>query len=169
MSLSRRIAGASLLALLSHPTPPATAASAPVSSGLGVVDQLLGDVAQMLGDRERWPQAAKLLEAPELQPVSLNRLFDSCIERPTVKDRLMDQAAFIVYYEEVRYNDLRLEPEQPSRRAEQNGLKKEVLRAIEDERAELAYLLKAPPGEDATDLIAYSTKATFALRKFLQL
>ena len=79
----------------------------------------------------------------------------------------MDQAAFIVYYEEVRYNDKRLEPQVPSARADQNGKKKEFPRALADERAELSFLLKQE--DDPADLRRYSAAALRSLTEFLEL
>ncbi len=130
---------------------------------LKLVDELIADPA-------RWPEAESLLRAPPLQDAVLSKAFESAVDPPTTKDRLMDQAAFIVYYEEVRYNDKRLEPQTPSRRAVQNGLKKEVLRAVADELAEVSFLVKQNAGlDDADDLRTYSSTAQKALAEFLKL
>ena len=48
-----------------------------------------------------------------------------------------NNAAFIVYYEEVRYKDTRLEPQTPGLRAQQNGARREALAAIDELRAEV--------------------------------
>ena len=79
----------------------------------------------------------------------------------------MNNAAFIVYYEERRYNDTRLEPQVPSLRAEQNGRKKELLRALADEKAELTFLLKAD--DDPADLRSFAAAARTALTDFIAL
>ena len=164
-SIGRRGVFASLLALVAQPRALPAPAAPPALEGLQAT---LIKVDGMLGDASKWPQAAALLEAPELQEKALAKIFDAVIDPPTLKDRAMDQAAFIVYYEEKRYNDFRLEPQEPSRRANQNGLKREILRAVADERAEVEYLIKAP-GEDPSDLLKYSRDAREALSKFLKL
>ena len=163
---SRRAVGGLLVALLAQrPPPPATAKGSAPPSVQALLEVMLS-VDGLLADRATWKQAESQLEG--LSEESLARAFDAAIEPPTAKDRLMDQAAFIVYYEERRYGDLRLEPQTPSRRAEQNGLKKSALRAIADERAELKYLLSAPTDEDASDLQRYSRDACAAISKFLE-
>ena len=128
----------------------------------------LKEVDGLLALPSQWPEAAQVLSAPPLQVSTLTKLFDAAIDQPTAKERVMDQSAFIVYYEEARYGDLRLEPQTPSRRAEQNGLKKEMLRAVEDELAEVNFLIRQPH-EDASDLRAYSARAQQALGDFLAL
>ena len=54
-----------------------------------------------------------------------------------------------------------------SARAEQNGKKKEFLRALADERAELSFLLKQD--DDDADLRRYSAASTRLLAEFLEL
>ena len=53
---------------------------------------------------------------------------------------LRNNAAFIVYYEEVRYKDTRLEPQTPGLRAQQNGVRREALAAIDELRAEVRVM-----------------------------
>ena len=53
---------------------------------------------------------------------------------------LRNNAAFIVYYEEVRYKDTRLEPQTPGLRAQQNGARREALAAIDELRAEVRVM-----------------------------
>jgi len=85
----------------------------------------------------------------------------------------MNNAAFIVYYEESRYGDTRLEPQTPSRRAEQMGYKKSTLSALDDLRLELDYAVSKATPEEAADeqaeLMGFSGAARDALAAFLQL
>ena len=77
-----------------------------------------------------------------------------------------NNAAFIVYYEERRYSDTRLEPQAPGLRALQNGAKLDTLRAMDDLKAEFRFVLAdASRQGDAEDLRAYcaATKAGFDL------
>ena len=54
----------------------------------------------------------------------------------------------------------------PSLRAEQNGKKKELLRALADEKAEIAYLLKAD--DDPAELRAYAAARARRWTSFLR-
>ena len=163
--------GALLATALALTPPPArlAAATPPQAcslSQLGVAQQILTDVERLLPERSSWVQAQSRLES--LEDATLQRSLAACVDPKTLKETAMNNAAFIVYYEERRYNDLRLEPEVPSLRAEQNGRIKELTRALADERAELAFLLKSPD-EDAADLRAYSATARKALADFIAL
>ena len=151
-----------------------SAASFSADAALSLLDSArlkLSRADELIPDQTRWTEVETLLTGPEFQNDVLMRAFDTVVDPPTVKDRMMDQAAFIVYYEEKRYNDFRLEPQVPGRRAQQNGFKKDVLRAIADERAEIQFLRKSssPSEEDLTDLKAYSAAALRALDDFLAL
>ena len=137
---------------------------------LGVFSKLEGIGAfslaeKLLPTRDRWTEASALLQS--VDDATLQKNLDACVDAKTFKDVAMDQAGFIVYYEERRYGDLRLEPQTPSNRAEQNGRKKELMRALADEKAELAYLLKAD--DDPAELRAYAASARKALDDFLSL
>jgi hypothetical protein len=149
---------------------PAFAAPASRFESLLVAQAKLKLVNELVADPARWPEVEAMLKAPPLENSALSKAFEAVVDPPTAKDRLMDQAAFIVYYEEVRYNDRRLEPQTPSRRATQNGLKREVLRAVADELAEVSFLVQQKAGiADADDLRMYLTTAQKALDDFLTL
>jgi hypothetical protein len=149
---------------------PAFAAPASRFESLLVAQAKLKLVNELVADPARWPEVEAMLKAPPLENSALSKAFEAVVDPPTAKDRLMDQAAFIVYYEEVRYNDRRLEPQTPSRRATQNGLKREVLRAVADELAEVSFLVQHKAGiADADDLRMYLTTAQKALDDFLTL
>ena len=170
LPLGRRALVTSLLTGLALPGSGPALAAGPALAPLQEAQAKLRSVDDLLKEPARWPEASAILKAPPLQESTLTRLFEAAVDQPTTKDRLMDQAAFIVYYEEVRYNDKRLEPVTPSRRAEQNGLKKEVLRAVADELAEVDFLIKqSGTTDDAAELRAYSANAQRALGEFLAL
>jgi len=82
----------------------------------------------------------------------------------------MNNAAFVVYYEERRYSDTRLEPQTPGLRAQQNGFKRETLTALEDLRAELRFLAKQPKvnADDVVDVMRYGTSARVAMDSYLR-
>ena len=164
--LSRRAFAFALSAAITAPLREraAHAADGPLAQ-LQSAQQTLGKVDGLLAARSSWPEAQRLLST--LDDGVLSKAFEACADPASAKDVLMQNAAFIVYYEEVRYNDKRLEPTTPSVRAEQNGRKKEFLRALADEKAELSFLLKQE--DDATDLRSYSAAAQKALREFLAL
>ena len=69
----------------------------------------------------------------------------------------------------ARYKDTRLEPQTPSLRAEQNGRKREFLRALEDTTLELSYLQSHPEESDSSDLRRFAATALGALRDFISL
>lgn len=69
----------------------------------------------------------------------------------------------------ARYKDTRLEPQTPSLRAEQNGRKKEFLRALEDTTLELSFLQSHPEEGDTSDLRNFAATALDALRAFISL
>lgn len=169
--LSRRAVAASLLAVFaSKPPLPLIAASAPAScqtSSLLEAQKTLEQVEQLLPNRASWPDAAKLLGNLEIN--ALGKSLEVCVDPKSLKDQAMNNAAFIVYYEEARYKDTRLEPQTPSLRAEQNGRKKELLRALEDAQLELNYLQSHPEENDSSDLRAFTKQARGALQEFLAL
>lgn len=169
--LTRRCAASLLTAALAARPSPGWSAQGACSAATGTLAgalRTLDDIDGLLADAASWTEAAERLERESaLRPSALQAAFDACVEPLTAKENWMEQNAVVVYYEERRYNDLRLEPQAPSRRAEQNGYKKEALRAIEDERAELRFLAKQPGGEDGADLRRYSADARRALRAFL--
>ena len=121
----------------------------------------------MLSDRKRWPQAKSLLDG--VGEAALTKSLESCVEPKTLTEQAMNNAAFIVYYEERRYNDLRLEPQAPGLRAEQNGRKNEFMRALADEKAELAFLIEHPEEDSVADLRAYAASASKTLGEFIAL
>ena len=126
---------------------------------------LLSNDKSISGDAMQ--EAKSLLDG--LGAKELSQSLEACVEPKSLKDRAMDQAAFIVYYEEVRYGDTRLEPQVPSKRAEQNGRMKEFLRALEDERAELAYLLDGHLDEDTSELRKYAATTSASIEEFRKL
>lgn len=146
-----------------------TSTSSPLDTVLRAQQQL-ESARLLLKDRNKWDEAATLLTAAES---GLEKALESMVEQPSLKEKAMNNAAFIVYYEERRYADTRLEPQDPGRRAEQNGARKDFLRAFADEKAELSYLLKSGSGseeaEDTADLEAYAEAAKKALALFLTL
>ena len=166
----RRLLVAALVSSSLSRLNPAFAAPASRFESLLVAQAKLKLVNELVADPARWPEVEAMLKAPPLENSALSKAFEAVVDPPTAKDRLMDQAAFIVYYEEVRYNDRRLEPQTPSRRATQNGLKREVLRAVADELAEVSFLVQQKAGiADADDLRMYLTTAEKALDEFLML
>ena len=170
LSIPRRLLVAALVSSSLSRLNPAFAAPASPFESLLVAQSKLRLVDGLVADPARWPEVEAVLKAPPLENSALSKAFEAVVDPPTAKDRLMDQAAFIVYYEEVRYNDRRLEPQTPSRRATQNGLKREVLRAVADELAEVSFLVQQKAGiADADDLRMYLTTAEKALDEFLML
>jgi len=167
---ARRLLVAALVSSSLSRLNPAFAAPASRFESLLVAQAKLKLVNELVADPARWPEVEAMLKAPPLENSALSKAFEAVVDPPTAKDRLMDQAAFIVYYEEVRYNDRRLEPQTPSRRATQNGLKREVLRAVADELAEVSFLVQQKAGiADADDLRMYLSTAQKALDDFLTL
>ena len=126
----------------------------------------------LLAKPSSWSEAAELLEAPPLG-TGLAAVLDACTEQPGLKDNLMNNAAFLVYYEEARYKDTRLEPQEPGLRARQNGARREAIAAIDDLRSELQFLLKGPSSaadaEDLADLSRYSATGRRALEQYVSL
>ena len=176
------------------PQPKPSHAATDGLSQLRAAQQTLVRVDGLLPERGSWPEAQRLLNT--LDDGALTKALEAAVDPKSLKDTAMDQAAFIVYYEEVRYNDKRLEPQTPVRqgsnpgltsrhqaalllthtcaprlgqsaRADQNGKKKEFLRALADERAELSFLLKQD--DDVADLRRYSAASARWLAEFLEL
>ena len=108
-----------------------------------------------------------MLRSEAVHEPALKAAFDACTEAVSTKEKLMNNAAFIVYYEERRYGDLRLEPQTPGRRAVQNGFRAEALRALADEKLEIDYLIKAGDNESTDDLLGYSATARKAIKSFV--
>ncbi len=109
-------------------------------------------------------QCAKAVDSEVLE-----RAFKALTDKKTPKDVAMDQAAFIVYYEEARYKDYRLEPTEPSRRANQNGYRKAALSGLSDLKAEAAYLASdAGASESDEDLRGYLSTTLEALDSFIE-
>ena len=123
--LARRAVAASLLTFIARPDPlPAAAPPSCSRSALTTIRETLAQSEKLLPTRDKWPEAQSLLNG--VDDAALQKNLDACVESKTFKDVAMDQSAFIVYYEERRYGDTRLEPQTPSLRAEQNGKKKEL-------------------------------------------
>ena len=170
VTLTRRALAASLLALCAQPPAALLAAQPPTACSLpSLVDanNKLISAEKMLADRGRWPEALTVLNG--VDEAALLRALEGCVDPKTLTEQAMNNAAFIVYYEERRYSDVRLEPQTPSLRAEQNGRKKELMRALADEKAELAYLTKPGVEDDPSELKAYAATARKALGDFLAL
>lgn len=126
LDLARRSLAALLLAA-SRPPPPLLAAQQPASCSLQALSstqQALVASERLLSDRDRWSEAKAIIDG--VDEGALQKALEACVDPKTFKEQAMNNAAFIVYYEERRYGDLRLEPQTPSLRAEQNGHKKEL-------------------------------------------
>ena len=168
-TLSRRalttIALSAATTLPLHQHTAAAAADAGPLAQLQAAQSTLAKVDSLLTQKGSWPEAQRLLSS--LDDGVLTKALEACADPASLKENLMNNAAFIVYYEERRYADTRLEPQTPGARAEQNGKKKEFLRALADERAELSFLLKQE--DDPADLRSYSAAAQRSLREFLAL
>lgn len=119
-------------------------------------------------------QAFAIMEAREFEGKSLGPLLDALTQKESAVESAMQNAAFIIYYEERRYSDLRLEPKEPGLRAKENGFRSDLLRFVEDLRAELRFIVDGAGGaeadpEDFDDLRKYSRAASEALRSFIAL
>lgn len=170
--LSRRSAlvASCWLAALSTSPPSSLAAAPPTAcapSDLLSAQAALERVEKLLPQRTDWPEAAKLLAS--IDATSMGKALDACVDPKSFKEQAMNNAAFIVYYEEARYKDTRLEPQTPSLRAEQNGRKKEFLRALEDTTLELQFLTSHPEESDVSELRRFAATASGALRDFVSL
>ena len=170
--LSRRgaLVASCWLAALSTSPPSSLAAAPPTAcapSDLLSAQAALERVEKLLPQRTDWPEAAKLLAS--IDATSMGKALDACVDPKSFKEQAMNNAAFIVYYEEARYKDTRLEPQTPSLRAEQNGRKKEFLRALEDTTLELQFLTSHPEESDVSELRRFAATASGALRDFVSL
>ena len=172
MMISRRALTTSLLAVLSSSSCdtalnlPAAAAPAGACSTASLLStwKTLEAAERLLPEKSRWAEAAELLKS--LDAKALAKSLDACVEPKTLTEQAMNNAAFIVYYEEKRYNDLRLEPQTPGLRAEQNGHKTLFLRALQDTQLELAFLVAHPDDSDA-ELREFGQTALAELKQFL--
>ena len=170
--LSRRgaLVASCWLAALSTSPPSSLAAAPPTAcapSDLLSAQAALERVEKLLPQRTDWPEATKLLAS--IDATSMGKALDACVDPKSFKEQAMNNAAFIVYYEEARYKDTRLEPQTPSLRAEQNGRKKEFLRALEDTTLELQFLTSHPEESDVSELRRFAATASGALRDFVSL
>jgi len=178
----RQVLGAGLAPLLTPVAAGAAALSrAAALASLSAAEAKLGACALLVGGTgatastvgpTQLREAASILGTRELDAASLSALFEAVTEKPSATEQAMNNAAFVVYYEEARYGDMRLEPQTPGLRAQQNGFKLDVLRNVEDLRAEINFLVGgAQPGdvEDFDDLRKYSRTASEALRQFIEL
>eukprot|EP00968_Pinguiococcus_pyrenoidosus_P005885 scaffold385_cov305-Pinguiococcus_pyrenoidosus.AAC.32 len=103
---------------------------------------------------------------------SFDELFDRYSERVSAKTRAMNSAAFITYYEEVRYSDTRLEDKEPTKQALQYQRRNEAYLALDNLLAELEYLqteASASASVDAADARKYGKEAAEALKEYLAL
>ena len=174
LQLSRRAATAALISTvnflgpLSAPAVPSASTLAPIVT---LRTQLQG-VNALLSAEEGAAALAKasaVLDGSIFEPSAMQRAFDAYTDQPSAKETAMNNAAFIVYYEERRYGDLRLEPQVPGKRAEQNGFKKEAMRAIADMQAEAQFLRKDGTPDDREELVQYGQAAQRALDNYLKL
>lgn len=185
------------IALTQLPSRPSLAAALSRDAALTALVRDLNTLERvngLLDDRKTWPEAASLVSGPAFEPTTLTATFDAYTQGLTATETLMcanlnnrslsslsmtlmsallcrrNNAAFIVYYEERRYGDTRLEPKEPGLRALQNGAKKDTLRAIDDLRAEFRYTLAdASRQEEPDELRAYCSSARAALKQYLSL
>ena len=118
-ALSRRALILALGAATAPPPRPSHAATDGLSQ-LRAAQQTLVRVDGLLPERGSWPEAQRLLNT--LDDGVLTKALEAAVDPKSLKDTAMDQAAFIVYYEEVRYNDKRLEPQTPVRQGSNPGL-----------------------------------------------
>ena len=170
LALSRRALATCLAAAITIDRDKVSAASSCSQPVLLNAKRELEAATELLPDKSRWGEAFKILSA--LDSNALERALEICVDAKSLKDQAMNNAAFIVYYEERRYNDVRLEPKTPSSRAEQNGARKEFLRALSDTKLELAFLVeqsKSSESESDADLRAYARAANKALEDFIAL
>lgn len=58
----------------------------------------LEQVEKLLPDKTNWQVAAKLLSG--IDSIALGKALDACVDPKSFKDQAMNNAAFIVYYEE---------------------------------------------------------------------
>ena len=116
--LTRRALILALGAATAPPPKPSHAATDGLSQ-LRAAQQTLVRVDGLLTERGSWPEAQRLLNT--LDDGVLTKALEAAVDPKSVKDIAMDQAAFIVYYEEVRYNDKRLEPQTPVREGSNPG------------------------------------------------
>ena len=117
-ALSRRALILALGAAIAPPPRPSHAATDGLSQ-LRAAQQTLVRVDGLLPERGSWPEAQRLLNT--LDDGALTKALEAAVDPKSLKDTAMDQAAFIVYYEEVRYNDKRLEPQMPVRQGSNPG------------------------------------------------
>ena len=101
------------------PQPKPSHAATDGLSQLRAAQQTLVRVDGLLPERGSWPEAQRLLNT--LDDGVLTKALEAAVDPKSLKDTAMDQAAFIVYYEEVRYNDKRLEPQTPVRHGSNPG------------------------------------------------
>ena len=101
------------------PQPKPSHAATDGLSQLRAAQQTLVRVDGLLPERGSWPEAQRLLNT--LDDGALTKALEAAVDPKSLKDTAMDQAAFIVYYEEVRYNDKRLEPQMPVRQGSNPG------------------------------------------------
>lgn len=121
---------------------------------------------------EQLREAASIMGTRELDEANLAALFDVVTEKQSATEKAMNSAAFVVYYEEARYGDTRLEPQTPGVRAQQNGFRRDVLRSLDDLKAELRLLASGGAEqdvEDLDDLRRYADAASRALGDYLAL
>lgn len=172
--LSRRAATAALLSTVNLLTPfpspavPSASTLAPIVTLRAQLDRVNGLLSAESGTAAL-QKVSTVLEGSTFETNALQRAFDAYTEPLSAKETAMNNAAFIVYYEERRYGDTRLEPQTPGRRAEQNGYKKEAMRAIADMQAEVRFLLNDGSADDREELMQYGTAAQQAVESYLVL
>eukprot|EP00310_Coccolithus_braarudii_P014895 CAMPEP_0183351080 /NCGR_PEP_ID=MMETSP0164_2-20130417/23351_1 /TAXON_ID=221442 /ORGANISM="Coccolithus pelagicus ssp braarudi, Strain PLY182g" /LENGTH=181 /DNA_ID=CAMNT_0025523179 /DNA_START=1 /DNA_END=549 /DNA_ORIENTATION=+ len=122
-----------------------------------------------------WDTALRVVSGRPFERATLEKAFDEYTEKPSAQETAMNNAAFIVYYEERRYSDTRLEPQEPGLRAKQNGFRREALSALDDLKAELRFIKqeaaagRLPDDEEVADVQRYVNGAREAVAGYLSL
>lgn len=142
-------------------------------NSLSAAEQKLRQCAQLVSSTpsiEQLREALEIVGSRELDRGYLASLFEVVTEKPTATEKAMNNAAFIVYYEEARYKDTRLEPQAPGLRAQQNGFMRETLSNLGELKAELIFLTDGsaePDDEDLYDVERYARAADGALSQYI--
>ena len=113
---------------------------------------------------------AALAEPPKDEK-SFKRLFDEYSSDVSYKQKYMDSNAFVVYY--TKGFDGKDRPnieDDPAaeRQTKQFGFRNDAWAAVDDARAEVAYL-KSEPAESPAELVAMLGRATAAMAGYLAL
>ena len=142
------------------------AALAPIAR----VEASLAAAAEAAKTKKLDAVAAALAEPPKDEK-SFKRLFDEYSSDVSYKQKYMDSNAFVVYY--TKGFDGKDRPnieDDPAaeRQTKQFGFRNDAWAAVDDARAEVAYL-KSEPAESPAELVAMLGRATAAMAGYLAL